>query len=154
MGDGRMKIRKGKREDLQYLPAILMESYNGLEEYGEENIEKARNYIEDLYKQDPECFFVAQENEKIVGFIFCNRFWYSKFEHSQAGAIHEIVVLPSHQHEGIGKMLIEKALDKLRPSKIELWVGEKNENAIKLYENLGFKRKEKAGKWIRMVYIA
>ncbi|EDY34177.1 hypothetical protein ABOONEI_2733 [Aciduliprofundum boonei T469] len=51
-------------------------------------------------------------------------------------------------------MLIEKAMEKLKPSKIELWVGEKNENAIKFYENLGFKRKEKAGKWVRMIYIA
>ena len=149
-----MEIRKGKREDLQYLPSILMESYKGLEEYGEENIEKARSYIEDLYEQDPECFFIAEEDGEIVGFIFCNRFWYSKFEHSQVGAIHEIVVVPSHQHEGIGKMLIEKAMEKLKPSKIELWVGEKNEDAIKFYENLGFKRKEKAGKWIRMIYIA
>jgi len=151
MGDGRMEIRRGKREDLQYLPSILMEAYQGIEEYGERNIEKARKYIEDLYEEDPNCFFVAEENEEIVGFIFCNRFWYSKFEHSQVGAIHEIVVLPTHRHEGIGKMLIERAMEELKPSKIELWVGEKNEKAIEFYEKLGFKRKEKAGKWIRMV---
>lgn len=146
-----MIIRKGKREDLQYLPDILMESYRGLEEYGEESVEKARKYIEDLYEEDPECFFVAEDDEGIVGFIFCNRFWYSKFEHSQVGAIHEIVVLPTHRHEGIGKKLLEKAIEILKPSKIELWVGEGNVKAIKFYENLGFKRKEKAGKWVRMV---
>ena len=149
-----MEIREGKREDLHYLPAILMEAYQGMEEYGEEDIEKARKYIEDLYEEDPECFFVAEENGEIVGFIFCNRFWYSKFEHSQVGAIHEIAVLPSHHHEGIGKMLIEKAMEKLKPSKIELWVGEGNESAMRFYEKLGFKRREKAGKWVRMVYIA
>ncbi len=146
-----MIIRKGRREDLQHLPEILMEAYEGLEEYGERDLEKARKYIDELYEEDPECFFVAEDNGKIVGFIFCNRFWYSKFEHSQVGAIHEIVVLPSHRHGGIGKMLIERAMEKLKPSKIELWVGEKNEDAIKFYENMGFKRKEKAGKWIRMV---
>ncbi len=146
-----MKIRKGKREDLQYLPQILMEAYKGLEEYGERDIDRARKYIEDLYEEDPECFFVAEDNDEIVGFIFCNRFWYSKFEHSHVGAIHEIVVLPTHRHEGIGKKLIERAMEELKPSRIELWVGEGNEKAIKFYEKLGFKRKEKAEKWVRMV---
>ncbi len=144
-------IRKGRREDLQFLSQILMESYRGLEEYGEENIDEARRYIEDLYEEDPECFFVAEVKGEIVGFIFCNRFWYSKFEHSQVGAIHEIVVLPSHRHEGIGRKLIEEAIRHLRPSKIELWVGEGNEKAIEFYKRLGFEEKEHAGKWIRMI---
>ncbi|OYT60212.1 GNAT family N-acetyltransferase [Euryarchaeota archaeon ex4484_178] len=146
-----MKIRRGRREDLQYLPSILMEAYTGLEEYGEKDINRARKYIEELYQEDPECFFVAEINGEIVGFIFCNRFWYSKFEHGRVGAIHEIVVLPTHRHAGIGKMLIEKAIEVLKPSKIELWVGEKNKKAIEFYEKMGFERKEKAGKWIRMV---
>lgn len=151
MGDRKMKIRRGRREDLQYLPSILMEAYTGLEEYGEKDINRARKYIEELYQEDPECFFVAEINGEIVGFIFCNRFWYSKFEHGRVGAIHEIVVLPTHRHAGIGKMLIEKAMEELKPSKIELWVGEKNKKAIEFYEKMGFERKEKAGKWIRMV---
>ena len=146
-----MIIRKGKHEDLQYLPEILMKSYEGLEEYGEESVEKARRYLEDLYEEDPECFFVAELNGEIIGFIFCNRFWYSKFEHRQVGAIHEIVVLPAHRHEGIGRMLIEKAIEYLKPSRIELWVGEGNEKAIEFYKNLGFQEKEHAGKWIRMI---
>lgn len=149
-----MRIRRGKREDLHHLPGILMRAYQGLEEYGEENIDKARKYIEDLYEEDPECFFVAEENGDIVGFIFCNRFWYSKFEHSQVGAIHEIVVLPEHRHEGIGKRLIEMAMRELNSEKVELWVGERNKKAIKFYEKLGFRRKEKAGDWVRMVYMA
>ena len=147
-------IRKGNRKDLQNLPQMLMEAYQGIEEYGEKDMERARKYIEDLYQEDPECFFVAEIEDMIVGFIFCNRFWYSKFEHSQVGAIHEIVVVPTHRRKGIGKMLIEKAIEILSPSKIELWVGEKNDESIKFYEKLGFKRKEIAGKWLRMVYMA
>ncbi len=153
MGEGHMRIRRGTREDLRYLPRILMEAYQGIEEYGEKDIESARKYIEELYEEDPECFFVAENDGEIVGFIFCNRFWYSKFEHGKVGAIHEIVVVPAHRHEGIGKMLIEKAMEELNSSKIELWVGEKNESAIKFYEKLGFKRKEKAGRWIRMLKV-
>ena len=146
-----MNIRQGKREDLKFLPEILMTAYEGLEEYGEESVDKAMRYIEDLYDEDPQCFFVAEDKGEIVGFIFCNRFWYSKFEHSHVGAIHEIVVLPAHRHEGIGKELIEKAMDYLKPRKIELWVGEHNRDAIKFYEKLGFKEKETAGKWVRMI---
>ncbi len=148
---GEIVIRRGTRKDLAKIPEILMESYKGIEEYGEENIDKARKYIEDLYEEDPECFFVAEIDGEIVGFIFCNRFWYSKFEHSRVGAIHEIVVLPSHRHEGIGKLLIDTAIKELGAGKVELWVGEKNEKAIKFYEKLGFEKKETAGKWVRMV---
>ncbi|NPA74984.1 MAG: GNAT family N-acetyltransferase [Euryarchaeota archaeon] len=146
-----MTIRKGEKKDLAQVPEILMDSYRGLEEYGEESIEKARRYIEDLYDEDPECFFVAEVDGKIAGFIFCNRFWYSKFEHSKVGAIHEIVVLPGFRHAGIGKELIEKAMEFLGPGKIELWVGEHNTKAIEFYKKLGFEEREKAGKWVRMI---
>jgi len=64
------------------------------------------------------------------------------------------VVLPEHRHEGIGKRLIEMAMRELNSEKVELWVGERNKKAIKFYEKLGFKRKEKAGDWVRMVYMA
>ncbi len=146
-----MNIRQGKREDLKFLPDILMISYEGLEEYGEENIDKARRYIEDLYDEDSNCFFVAEENGNVVGFIFCNRFWYSKFEHSHVGEINEIVVLPRLQHQGVGRELIKRAMEKLHPDKIELWVGRKNKHAIEFYKRLGFKEKEIAGEWLRMV---
>jgi len=33
-----------------------------MEEYGEESVEKARRYLEDLYEEDPDCFFVAEVN--------------------------------------------------------------------------------------------
>ncbi len=128
-----------------------MKAYMGIEEYGEENIEKARRYLEELYDEDPECFFVCEENGEIMGFIFCNRFWYSKFEHSHVGAIHEIVVLPGHRHEGIGKKLLEEAMNYLKSKKIELWVGEHNRDAMEFYKKIGFKEKETAGKWVRMV---
>jgi len=67
------------------------------------------------------------------------------------GEIHEIVVLPQHRSEGLGRKLIERAMEELKPTKIELWVGEGNERAVEFYQKLGFKRKERAGKWIRMV---
>jgi len=146
-----MNIREGKREDLKYLPNILMAAYEGLEEYGEESIEKARRYIDDLYEEDPKCFFVADEGGEIVGFIFCNRFWYSKFEHSQVGEINEIVVIPTHHHEGIGKELLEIAMHQLQADKVELWVGANNKNAIEFYKSIGFIEKEHTEKWIRMV---
>ncbi len=144
-------IRKGERRDLAHAPEILMLAYRGLEEYGEESIDKARRYLEELYEEDPDCFFVAEEDGKIAGFIFCNRFWYSKFERSQVGEIHEIVVLPEFRHEGIGRELIERAMEFLGDDKIELWVGAKNTKALDFYRKLGFEQKERVGNWVRMV---
>ncbi len=146
-----MIIRKGKKEDLQFLPGILMDAYVDIEEYGEESLEKARRYIEDLYEEDPECFFVAEADGKIAGFIFCNRFWYSKFEHSKMGAIHEIVVLPAYRGQGLGKKLIETAMNFMNAENIELWVGIHNQKAVEFYRKLGFMEKEHTEKWIRMV---
>ncbi len=150
MGDA-MKIRRGNREDLKFLPELLMAAYSGIEEYGEESIEKARRYIDELYDEDPNCFFVAEENGDIVGFIFCNRFWYSKFEHSHVGEINEIVVVPRFHHQGVGRELIKMAMEELHTDKIELWVGRENNRAIEFYKRLGFKEKETAGEWIRMI---
>ncbi|MDK2869235.1 MAG: hypothetical protein PWP39_470 [Pyrococcus sp.] len=98
-------------------------------------------------------FFVAKVGDKIVGFIVCDCDWYSRFEGKIVGAIHEFVIAKEWQGKGIGKKLLMTCLDFLEKCSdtIELWVGEKNFGAMKLYEKFGFVPVGKKGIWVRMV---
>ncbi len=99
-------------------------------EYEEKLIEKTKNKIK-AYGKDS-CGWVVELDGKIVGFSAT----YRENEKDRVGAIY---VLPEHQGKGIGKILLQKALDFLKNSK-EIWieVAEYNENAIKFYEKSGF----------------
>ncbi|MFA4647689.1 GNAT family N-acetyltransferase [Pyrococcus kukulkanii] len=151
-----IKIERLKSLDektLNELIRVYMEGYKGLEEYGGEGEDYARNYILWCWKRAPDGFFVAKIGDKIVGFIVCDKDWFSKYEGKIVGAIHEFVVDKSYQGKGIGKRLLITCLDFLRKfnDTIELWVGEKNYGAMKLYEKFGFKKVGRSGIWIRML---
>ncbi|AEC51790.1 ribosomal protein s18 alanine acetyltransf erase related protein [Pyrococcus sp. NA2] len=147
------RLKRLDREVLDQLVKVYMSGYQGLEEYGGEGEDYARDYIEWCWKRAPDGFFVAKVGDKIVGFIVCDRDWFSRYEGKVVGAIHEFVVDKAWQGKGIGKKLLITCLDFLNKYNdiIELWVGEKNYGAMKLYERFGFKKVGKSGIWIRMV---
>lgn len=79
-------------------------------------------------------FLVAEENERILGYIGM----YSAFEE---GEITNVAVDASARCRGIGGMLISEAKNKARQrglSRIVLEVRVSNESAIRLYEKNGF----------------
>jgi ribosomal protein S18 acetylase RimI-like enzyme len=50
-----------------------------------------------------------------------------------------IYVLKSHQHQGVGRRLMESSLEKLTHySKVVVWVLKQNLPAIRFYERMGF----------------
>ncbi|CAB50612.1 GNAT family N-acetyltransferase [Pyrococcus abyssi] len=154
MDDVKIERLKRLNEDvLEDLIEVYMRGYEGLEEYGGEGRDYARDYIKWCWKKAPDGFFVAKVGDRIVGFIVCDRDWYSRYEGKIVGAIHEFVVDKGWQGKGIGKKLLTKCLEFLGKynDTIELWVGEKNFGAMRLYEKFGFKKVGKSGIWIRMV---
>ena len=147
----RVKIARGNKSLLKVVAKLLIEGYRGLEEYGETDYRRALRYVSWLYSRDKNGFFVAYVNNKIAGFIFCDKNWYSYFENRRVGEIHELVILPEFRRMGIATALIIKAMEYMKRDVVELWVGEKNYPAINLYRKLGFQMKEKYNIWIRMV---
>ncbi len=136
---------------LNSLVTLYLEAYRGLEEYAYARLKDVRHYLKWLYKRAPNSFFLALEGGRPLGFIVADAQWLEEGE--PIGEIHEIVVAPGAREKGIGKALIEKALEHFRESRLTkagLWVGEKNLKARDFYRHLGFVEKGKVGRWIRM----
>jgi len=140
-----------RKRDL--LVKIYLEGYKGLEEYAYNRRSEVKGYLNWLYRGDPEGFFVAQEEEKEVGFLGCACNWFDR-NFGLIGEIHELVVLPERQNQGIGSALLKEAINYLKNKghkKIGLWVGKTNERAKAFYKRFGFEEIGGIGIWIRMI---
>ncbi len=131
---------------------VYMSAYEGLEEYAYTKRSDIKRYINWLYNVDKNGIFIAKKSEQIVGFIFFCHNWWDRI-YGEIGEIHELAVIPEFQGKGIGKALIQQAIGSMRRYHdiFGLWVGEKNIKAMNLYKKLGFFKKGKVGKWIRMI---
>lgn len=113
-----MRIRKCKREDLEDVYEIERLSFP----YPYPKI-IFYDYINKL-------FFVAEENEKIVGYVIAD---------VDRNLIVSIAVHPEYRNKGYGKKLMDYVL-KLMKGKIFLQVRKSNKIAISFYQKIGFKK--------------
>lgn len=102
-------------------------------------------FFVDLARRYPETFVVAEEDEKIVGYIMCRiEMGLSTFGLggvTKKGHVVSVAVLPESRRKGVGKALVLKALDGMRgygAKQCYLEVRVTNEEAISLYKKLGF----------------
>ncbi len=147
-----MKIRNVNINDLEKFIEVYISAYKKLNKYFYRKKRNIKWYFKWLLKRDKEGFFVAEIDDKAVGFIACDANW-EGFFNEKIGEIHEIVVREEYKGRGIGKELMKKAEAYLKSKGhniIELWVGEENYIAIKFYRKLGYKEEGKFGEWIRM----
>ncbi len=87
-------------------------------------------------------FFFARYRENVVAYLKINRAEAQTVLPNDKGLeIERIYVDQAHKGRGIGKLLIEKAVEwavKTKAAYVWLGVWEKNETAIRFYENNGF----------------
>jgi len=149
-----IRIRNVTNEDLDDFVEIYREAYRGLEEYAYTRTRDIKSYFRWLMNRDRDGFFVAEIDDKPVGFVACDTNWISVFENEKVGEIHEIFVHPKWQGKGIGSALLLRALDYARSKGrrlAELWVGVGNLKAKRFYEKFGFEESGSWGRWIRMI---
>lgn len=148
-----MRIRRAENGDIKDLVEVYLQGYKGLEEYSYTHPEDVQAYLNWLFRRDVAGIWVAEEEGKIVGFIASDGNWFSKREGKVVGAIHELVILPEYRNKGIGKALVEKVIEYFKSRGLdtaELWVGDKNTQALEFYKSLGFEEKDRFNYWIRM----
>ncbi|EKN70923.1 protease synthase and sporulation negative regulatory protein PAI 1 [Neobacillus bataviensis LMG 21833] len=145
-----INIKKCTREDLCTLQEISYETFN--ETFKHQNshenmnayLERAFN-LKQLEKElgtiSSEFFFVYFNNE-IAGYLKVNT---NDAQTEQLGnesiEIERIYIKNKFQKEGLGKYLLNKALEiAIERDKKNVWLGvwEKNENAIGFYKKMGF----------------
>ncbi|MFH0868863.1 MAG: GNAT family N-acetyltransferase [archaeon] len=120
-----MNIREYKHEDLE----LVLHQMDG-------RYSKRREDKFQLVEKCPNAFYclVAEENSKIRGFII--------MEDLGDGISHYMLqVNVAEKRKGIGKSLVKRVFDKIgHGGHVSLCVNTDNEEAIKFYEALGFKR--------------
>lgn len=134
-------LRDLVKEDLTSLKFLLNDLNSVLKMQHEFNEKDINSVYIDISKY-PEIYsnYVAIENDKMVGFL--SIVFYKTFLHKGGTAlINELIVAESHRNKGIGKMLIEKAIQsaKIRGmDEIEVGTEISNIQAQNFYKNAGF----------------
>ncbi|HXF56365.1 MAG TPA: GNAT family N-acetyltransferase [Actinomycetota bacterium] len=134
------------------LVSVYARAYRGLERYAYRHRPEQVGYLEWLYRGDPEGFLVAEVDRRAVGFASCHGDWLG-WPDRVVAELHEIVVEPEAQGQGVGRLLLQAVFDYARArgrDVLGLWVGEGNRRARHWYRRVGFEEEGKVGKWVRM----
>lgn len=101
---------------------------------GTNPVDDSREGLEKYLKRNPETSFVAEDSGKIVGTILAGH-------DGRRGLFHHVAVLPEYQKQGIGKMLVDSAMNALKEegiNKVLLVVFNDNDNGNGFWEHMGF----------------
>ncbi|NHV45705.1 MAG: ribosomal protein S18-alanine N-acetyltransferase [Candidatus Verstraetearchaeota archaeon] len=125
-----IKIRKANINDLKEIYRIEKESFPDPYPYG----------LLKAFLFHPGVYLVAIVEEKIIGYCI------GIIRNEDIGHIISIAVDKNYRRRGIGTILLRNTINelmKLGARKIRIEVRESNIAAIKLYEKIGFREKEK-----------
>ena len=130
-----MNIRPMSTADYDQLRALWL-STPGM---GLNNLDDSREGIARFIARNPSTSFVATENDfDVIGAIMCGH-------DGRRGYIYHTCVRADRQGEGIGRALVEAALDALQAEgihKVALVVFDRNEKGNAFWEKLGFATRE------------
>ncbi|MBP3745856.1 MAG: GNAT family N-acetyltransferase [Ruminococcus sp.] len=100
----------------------------------DDSIEGFTKYL----RRNPSTSFVAVDDGRIIGTILAGH-------DGRRGIFHHVSVLPEYQKQGVGKMLVDNAMEALRKegiTKVLLVVFDHNENGNQFWEHMGFTVRE------------
>lgn len=106
----------------------------------------SRNYLDSLTREKCEAIafrykeniLIAKDGERVIGFAGYGAYRNDELENT--GEIYAIYLLAEYHGHGIGRRLMQAALEKLKKyPRTALWVLKDNTKAISFYERCGFK---------------
>jgi ribosomal-protein-alanine N-acetyltransferase len=111
-------------------------------------------FFMDLHERYPKTFIVSEHDEKIVGYIMCRIETglpsLKRLGIFKKGHVISIAVLHTYRHQGIAKTLMQKAMRNMAYYKAKecyLEVRSSNNEAIQLYQKMGFKISRTIGEY-------
>ncbi len=142
-------MRKCTKDDLNIIQQISKQTF--FETFHEDNDpETMETYLSEAFTLDKlrkelenpsSAFYVYEVDGNVAGYLKLNE---KDAQTEQMGEsfieIERIYVLKSFQKSGIGKIMLQKAIDLAKTKAIWLGVWEKNQNAIAFYEKMGFEK--------------
>lgn len=105
---------------------------------GLNNLDNSKDGIEKFLNRNPDTCFVAETDNKIIGAILTGN-------DGRRGYIYHTAVSPEYQKQGIGKQLVDTAVNALKNigiNKTALVVFDKNENGNAFWEKQGFAKRD------------
>jgi len=113
-------------------------------------------FYESLLAELPEAFIVGEIQGKLVGYIMCKtEYGFSNFKKLgfvKKGHVVSVAVLDEHRRKGIGRVLVEEAINGVKSKKCDelyLEVRCSNSDAVRLYEKMGFINKQRLKSYYR-----
>jgi len=113
-------------------------------------------FYESLLEELPEAFIVAEISGKVIGYIMCKmEHGFSNFKKLgfvKKGHVVSIAVIDEHRSKGFGSALVNESINgvKIRQcSELYLEVRCSNNDAVRLYEKLGFSITQKLKAYYR-----
>ncbi|CDI06232.1 ribosomal protein S18-alanine N-acetyltransferase [Candidatus Nitrosotenuis uzonensis] len=113
-------------------------------------------FYESLLAEMPEAFLVAEKNGKLVGYIMCKtEYGFSNFKKLgfvKKGHVVSVAVLEEHRRFGLGRAIIEEAINGAKSKRCDelyLEVRCSNNDAVRLYEKIGFVIKQRLKAYYR-----
>ncbi len=113
-------------------------------------------FYESLIVELPEAFLVAEIGGKHVGYIMCkSEYGFSNFKKLgfvKKGHVVSVAVLNEFRRKGIGKGIVEEAINGAKIKKCDelyLEVRYSNTDAVRLYESMGFTIRQKLKTYYR-----
>lgn len=132
------------------MPSVIGINLNSLPEHYSDY------FFHSILRELPEAFIVAEISNEIVGYVMCKiEYGFSNFRKLgfvKKGHVVSIAVLEALRGRGVGKVLMEEALNGIvsrRCDEIYLEVRTSNTPAIKMYENLNFQMKSRLRAYYR-----
>ena len=102
-------------------------------------------FFVDLFRRFPETFLVAEEADKVLGYIMCRvEVGLSSFGFGglmKKGHVVSVAVVNEHRRKGVGRALVLRAMEAMKTygaKQCYLEVRVTNESAVSLYKNIGF----------------
>lgn len=142
-------MRKCTKDDLNIIQQISKQTFFETF-YEDNNPETMETYLSEAFALDQlqkelenpySSFYVYEIEGDVAGYLKLNE---KDTQTEQMGEsfieIERIYVLKSFQKSGIGKIMLQKAIDLAETRAIWLGVWEKNQNAIAFYEKMGFQK--------------
>lgn len=150
--DASALIRRAELRDvaaLGRLGASLVRAHHGFDSQRfltpEPRVEEGyAHFLGTQLAEEDVAVFVAERAGTIICYVYAgveSRSW--KELRDVAGFIHDVVVEPAERGAGVGTRLIETAAEWLATRgvpRVMLWTAEKNQDAQRLFERLGFRR--------------
>jgi ribosomal protein S18 acetylase RimI-like enzyme len=142
-------IRASDRKDVDALLELwkeFMENPDSLDRpipTHTENRRRWKDFVNRLIDEDPGQIQVAEENGKLVGYVMSQRIVKTPLDMAYNWSyVSDLYVKRNHRRQGVGRKLLQSTIEHLKSvgsGHIRLAVWHRNEGAIRLYKELGFR---------------